>query len=128
MIYLVRVCHAEDKEIQVCCLPFKLRSKYLPVFMLIVFNVFTLPVMQFDVVLAYLLGLMQVRLCGGTVLTNSAGCLRFVEDRLVGVFGRRGDIHLLGSSHFGEEERERGSMMASPHEGPTPRTQVFNTN
>lgn len=59
-------------------MPFKLRSRYYPLLMIVFFNVFTLPVLQFDVYIAYVLALMQVKLCGGTVVICSARCLKML--------------------------------------------------
>lgn len=116
IVYLVRVCHAEDKEMQVCCMPFKLRSRYYPLVMIVFFNILTLPFVQIDIYLAYLMAYIQVRLCGGTIVFCSAGCLQAVEKRLLKLFGNRQDIFLLESSHFKDYEetvkqsvfRERG--------------------
>lgn len=104
-------------------MPFKLRSRYYPILIMVFFNIFTLPVVQMDVLLAYVLGLIQVRFCGGTVVCASTGCLRVIENQLLGVFGRRADIYLLEFSQMGTYEetlkqtdfREKGSMMSSPH-------------
>lgn len=100
----MRVCHAEDKSIQICCMPFKLRSRYYPLLMIVFFNIFTLPVLQFDVYIAYVLALSQVKLCGGTLVNCSARCLKFVENQLLKIFGSRDDIYLLENSSFKEYE------------------------
>jgi hypothetical protein len=104
IVYLVRVCHAEDKEMQVCCMPFRLRSRYYPIIMLVFFNIFTLPVVQFDIYLSYLMAYIQVKLCGGTIVFCSARCLAVMERQLLKLFGSRQDIFLLESSHFKDYE------------------------
>lgn len=72
--------------------------------MIVFFNIFTLPVLQFDVYIAYVLALSQVKLCGGTLVNCSARCLKFVENQLLKIFGSRDDIYLLENSSFKEYE------------------------
>lgn len=92
-------------------MPFKLRSRYYPILMIIFFNIFTLPVLQFDVYLAYILGLIQTRFCGGTIVCCSGNCLRAIERWLVTIFGTRDDIYLLENSTFKDyDERIKHSI------------------
>jgi hypothetical protein len=63
--------------------------------MIVFFNIFTLPVIQLDVYIAYILALLQVKLFSGTLIINSQRCLKFVERQFLNVFGKRADIYLL---------------------------------
>lgn len=52
-------------------MPFKMKAKYYPILMLIFFNIFTLPLLQFDIYVAYLLAIIQVKFCNSNFIKYS---------------------------------------------------------
>ena len=102
ILYLVRVCYAQpQEEIQLCCMPFKLRTVYYPFMMLVVYNVFTLPMVQVDIYVAFVWALLQARCARGNFFKYPPWFLLKIETKLLRLLKNRTDICKLEDSSYG---------------------------